>query len=245
MTSVSEILRSLPDSPVDKVARTDPLYDQIYDIMWRKILDGAVLVGKRLRDVEWAENLNVSRTPVREAFRKLQQDGILEPVANGGYVLKAIGPSDLNLLYRCRAVLEALAVRDFKGEISKQDIDALYALIERTKKKLAEREFQEVFMLNTQFHRYFIEGSQNPYARHVIEHISRLTLFARSSLKLMIEKNPALTNDYSDHLSLNQKRHEQIVALVEKGDFDAAGDCMQNHLFETGIGMQELMSRDK
>jgi len=245
MTPVSDILRLAADSATDKVARTDPLYDQIYEIMWRKILEGAVPVGKRLRDVEWAENLNVSRTPVREAFRKLQQDGILEPVANGGYVLKAMGPSDLNLLYRCRAVLEALAVRDFKGKISKDDISALYALIERTKKKLTQRKFQEVFLLNTQFHRYFIDGSQNPYARHVIEHISRLTLYARSSLKLIIEKNPDLTNDYVDHLYLNQQRHEQIVALVEKGDFDAAGDCMQNHLFETGIGMQELISRNK
>ncbi|MGD9768251.1 MAG: GntR family transcriptional regulator [Pseudolabrys sp.] len=245
MTSVSDILRAAAENATDRVARTDPLYDQIYDIMWRKILDGAVPVGKRLRDVEWAENLNVSRTPVREAFRKLQQDGILDPVANGGYVLKAIGPSDLNLLYRCRAVLEALAVRDFKGEISRADIDALYALIKKTRERLAERAFQEVFMLNTRFHRYFIEGSQNPYARHVIEHISRLTLYARSSLKLMIEKNPVLTNDYVDHLLLNQKWHEQILALVEKGDFDAAGDAMQNHLFETGVGMQELISREK
>lgn len=245
MTPVSDIFRLATDVSTDKVARNDPLYDQIYEIMWRKILEGAVPVGKRLRDVEWAENLNVSRTPVREAFRKLQQDGILDPVANGGYTLKVMGPSDLNLLYRCRAVLEALAVRDFKGEISKDDIAALYALIERTRQKLALREFQEVFTLNTQFHRYFINGSQNPYARHVIEHISRLTLYARSSLKLMIEKNPGLTNDYVEHLYLNQTRHQQIVELVEKGDFDGAADCMQNHLFETGIGMQELIARNK
>lgn len=243
MSQVSDILRIATERANDKVARTDPLYDQIYDIMWRKILEGDVPVGKRMRDVEWAENLNVSRTPVREAFRKLQQDGILEPVANGGYVLKQIGPSDLNLLYRCRAVLEALAVRDFKGQISRADIDGLYALIERTRKKLEEREFQEVFALNTQFHRYFIDASQNPYARHVIEHISRLAMFARSSLKLMIQKNPDLTNDYVGHLYLNQERHEQIVGFVEKGDLDAAGDRMQEHLFETGIGMQDLMSR--
>lgn len=242
MTSVSDLLRL--GQATDKVARTDPLYDQIYEIMWRKILEGAVPVGKRLRDVEWAENLNVSRTPVREAFRKLQQDGILAPVSNGGYVLKAMGPSDLNLLYRCRAVLEALAVRDFKGEISKADIAALYALIERTKQKIGLREFQEVFLLNTQFHRYFIDGSQNPYARHVIENISRLTLYARSSLKLMIEKNPALTTDYIDHLMLNQTRHWQIVEFVEAGDFDAAADCMELHLFETGLGMQEMISRN-
>jgi DNA-binding GntR family transcriptional regulator len=245
MASVNEVLRAAADNAADKVARTDPLYDQIYEIMWRKILEGAVAVGKRLRDVEWAENLNVSRTPVREAFRKLQQDGILESVPTGGYVLKEIGPSDLNLLYRCRAVLEALAVRDFKGDISAEDIAGLYALIERTKKKLAQREFQDVFTLNTQFHRYFIDGSQNPYARHVIGQISRLTLYARSSLKLMIQKNPAMTDDYVDHLALNQQRHEQIVQWVEKGDLDAAGDCMQDHLFETGIGMQELIGRNK
>ena len=140
---------------------------------------------------------------------------------------------------RVQPITDALGA----GKISPKP--GLYALIERTKKKLAQREFQDVFTLNTQFHRYFIDGSQNPYARHVIGQISRLTLYARSSLKLMIQKNPAMTEDYVDHLALNQQRHEQIVQWVEKGDLDAAGDCMQDHLFETGIGMQELIGRNK
>jgi DNA-binding GntR family transcriptional regulator len=243
MSQVSTILRLANERAYEKVARTDPLYDQIYDIMWRKILDGLVPVGKRMRDVEWAENLNVSRTPVREAFRKLQQDGVLEPVANGGYVLKALGASDLNLLYRCRAVLEALAVRDFKRNIGRKDIDTLHDMIRRTRKTLVDRDLREASLLNVEFHRFFVDGSENPYAKHVIDHITRLALFARASLRLKIERNVTLTNDYVDQLYLNLERHEQIVSFVEQGDFDAAGDRMQQHLFECGAGLQDLMAR--
>jgi DNA-binding GntR family transcriptional regulator len=228
-----------------KIERSEPLYDQIYEIIWRDILDGAVPVGKRMRDVEWAEKLQVSRTPVRESFRKLQQDGILDPVGNGGYVLKTIGPADLNLLYRCRAALEALAVRDAAGSVSEADIASLYSLIEKTQEKLKERNFQDVFVLNTQFHDYFISSSHNSYVRYLIDNIGRLILYARSSLKLMIAQNPGLTNDYAEHLLLNQVRHRSILEWVERGDFDAAADCMQDHLFETGLGMKELISRIK
>lgn len=223
------------------VTRSEPLYDQIYEIVWQSILDGDVPMGQRLRDVEWAARLKVSRTPVREAFRKLQQDGILEPLGNGRHVLKKIGPDELRSLYRCRAVLEALALRDIEKPLSRKDIDFLKGLTERTDKALKERNFKQVFDFNTRFHDVLVSASANAHVVDLIAHIGRLILYSRSALKLLISQKPSLTTDYAEHLVRSQMHHRQILERLEARDLDGAADCMQAHLFDTGDGMCALV----
>mgnify|MGYP003350718015 FL=1 len=91
------------------------LFEQIHGILWDKIRSGEIVAGQRLKDIEWARKLNVSRTPVREAMRKMQQEGVLVPLAQGGYEVRATSRTDLIELYRCRAALEALATEEEIG----------------------------------------------------------------------------------------------------------------------------------
>src|SRR4029077_6682136 len=88
------------------------LFEQIHGILWEKIRSGEIESGQRLKDIEWARKLNVSRTPVREAMRKMQQEGVLIPLAQGGYEVRPTSRADLIELYRCRAALEALAAEE-------------------------------------------------------------------------------------------------------------------------------------
>ncbi|TCT06777.1 GntR family transcriptional regulator [Aquabacter spiritensis] len=225
------------------LVRTEPLYDQIYEILWEKILALEIVAGTRLRDVEWAEKLEVSRTPVREALRKLQKDGVLEPVGHGRYVLKRISPTELRALYRCRAVLEALAVRDLAGHLKPRELAALAALVEKTQTALDAQDFRSAFQFNTEFHQRLTTASGNTYLLLLLENIRRLILFARSTLRTLIEQSDSLSGMYAEHLGRSQSYHLAIVAALEAGDYDGAARAMEQHLFNTAEDMSTIFER--
>ncbi len=225
------------------LVRTEPLYDQIYEILWEKILALEIVAGTRLRDVEWAEKLQVSRTPVREALRKLQKDGSLEPVGHGRYILKRIGPSELRALYRCRAVLEALALRDLKGRLKPRELSSLSALVEKTQACIDKHDFQSAFQLNTEFHSRLTTLSGNAYLMLLLGNIQRLILYARSSLRVMIEQSTSLTGMYAEHLDHSQAHHAAILEALEAQDYDRAAQRMEQHLFQTAEDMSIIFER--
>jgi DNA-binding GntR family transcriptional regulator len=223
--------------------RTEPLYDQIYDLLWQRILALEIPAGTRMRDIEWAEKLGVSRTPVREALRKLQKDGVLEATGHGRYVLKRIDADDLRSLYRCRAVLEGLALRELKPHISPDDIKRLSLIVQKTDASLAAHDFRTAYQLNTEFHSESVGLVRNPHLQMLLDTLRRLILYARSSLRVMIEGDEALTTMYAEHLQKTQKHHRSILAAITAHDFDKAAMEMENHLFETGEHMAAILSK--
>lgn len=219
--------------------RVGPLYDQVYEVLWARILSGEIGHGTRLSDLEWSAKLNVSRTPVREAMRKLQQDGVLLPLTRGGYEVRRMQAQDLQSLYRCRAVLEALAVREAAPNISPRQIEKLTKLVQQTKSALESRDFEKAFKLNTQFHEALVSFSGNPYLENLLKGLRRMILFARSSL-MVAAHDPKLAHEYAEHLSHTQRDHQQILDFLQKGNAQAAANQMQEHLFSTGDDMSDI-----
>ena len=218
------------------VNRSDPLYDQVYEALWSRIVSGEIKPGTRLSDLQWSANLNVSRTPVREAMRKLQQDGVLLPLSRGGYEVLRISAQDLQKLYRCRAVLESLAVREATENITKRQIEKLEQLFEQTEQAVAEQKFDRAFKLNTQFHQTIVHYCGNPYLQSLLSNLSRMILFARSSL-MIAANNSQIARPYAEHLESTQKDHREILELLKSGDAGAAARRMEEHLFATGENM--------
>ena len=221
------------------VNRSDPLYDQVYEALWSRIASGEIKPGSRLSDLQWSANLNVSRTPVREAMRKLQQDGVLLPLSRGGYEVLRISAQDLQKLYRCRAVLESLAVREATENITKRQLEKLKQLFEQTEQAVADKKFDQAFKLNTQFHQSIVQYCGNPYLQGLLSNLSRMILFARSSL-MIAAHNPDTVRPYAEHLESTQKDHREILELLSAGDAVAAARRMEEHLFATGENMGRI-----
>ncbi len=219
------------------VVRPEPLYDQVYEILWEKIIDLEIAAGTRLRDVEWAEKLNVSRTPVREALRKLQKDGVLQALNNGRYILKPISSPDLRAIYRCRAALEALAIRDLAGRIPPKEVTKLRALVEQTTLALEKEDYVLVFRLHTEFHERLTVLSANSYLLVLLGNIRRLILYARASLRALVGTDQGLKESYAEQVQRSQAHHAEIMAAIVAQDFERAANQMEQHLFETAEDM--------
>jgi DNA-binding GntR family transcriptional regulator len=223
------------------VERSDHLYDQIYEILWEKILTREIIPGQRLSDADWARQLNVSRTPAREAMRKLEQEGMLLPLPRGGYELRAVNPRDLKGLYQCRAVLEGLAAHEAAGSLSSADCGRLDQLITTTEQHVAERAFDEALKCNTEFHSRIIEAAENPHLIRLLQSLRRLILFNRVSLINATRLNPQADLSYAGHIERTQQGHRSILHALRTGDGAKASSLMQAHIFETAEDMDKIL----
>jgi len=100
-----------------------------YEQIRARILNGDIRPGDRLREVELADDLGLSRTPVREAIRRLEQDGIVEHAAHKGAVVRSLDQSSITELYTIREVLEGTAARLAAQHANDAEIDALEAVL--------------------------------------------------------------------------------------------------------------------
>jgi DNA-binding GntR family transcriptional regulator len=223
------------------IERANPLYDQIYEILWEKILAGEIAPGERLSDVDWARRLDVSRTPAREAMRKLEQEGMLLPLPRGGYELRAVDPRDLRGLYRCRAALEGLAAREAAEKLSEADCLSLEQVIASTERHVSARAFDAALKDNTQFHARIIEAAQNPHLSRLLHSLRRLILFNRISLINAARLDPHADRSYRGHIERTQHDHRLILQALHRGDGEAASTLMQSHLFATAEDMDAIL----
>lgn len=223
------------------IERANPLYEQIYEILWEKILRGEIAPGQRLSDVDLARRLDVSRTPAREAMRKLEQEGMLLPLPRGGYELRAVDARDLKGLYRCRAALEGLAAREAAEKLSTAACNNLDHVIDRTERHVLNLAFDDALKGNTEFHARIVEAAQNPHLFRLLQSLRRLILFNRLSLINAARLDPQADRSYRGHIERTQDDHRQIAQALRRGDGEAACQLMQSHLFATADDMDAIL----
>ncbi|MBE9064778.1 GntR family transcriptional regulator [cf. Phormidesmis sp. LEGE 11477] len=223
---------------MDAPARSSHLFEQIHEILWHKILGGEIEPMQRLKDVEWAKRLGVSRTPVREAMRKMQQEGILIPLSQGGYEVRAVSVDDLHGLYRCRSALEVQAIREAFNNFSPKTQNQFEVLIRKADKAIDKGDFDKVFQLNSEFHRTLIELSQNTHLVGLCETLQKLILYYRSALLNRVKSDSSRQEEYIKRLQTKQVEHRAIIDALAEQDVERAAELMQCHLLETAQHME-------
>ena len=126
--------------------------EKTYDYLKTNILSGHFVPGERLAEEHLAEELGVSRTPVREALHKLEQEGLIEPLESRGFCVPRDSLDDIEDLFDIRTVLEGYTLKIICERITDQEIAMLGEIIEKANDALRRKRIDEVFQLNTQFH---------------------------------------------------------------------------------------------
>lgn len=143
---------------MEKISRErfKPIRDEVYDIIKNEILNGGYVPGERLIETETAKQLDVSRTPVREAFRKLEIDGLVEYVPNKGTVVAEVEKNEIKEIYQVRKVIETLIAEKAAVNISDELVDELKDNVERFK---VATNYQEIIELAERFNNIISEAS--------------------------------------------------------------------------------------
>jgi len=126
--------------------------EKTYDYLKANILSGHFIPGERLAEEHLAEELGVSRTPVREALHKLEQEGLIEPLESRGFRVPQDSPEEIEDLFDIRTVLEGYTLKIICERITDEQIAMLEEIIEKADDALRRKRIDEVFQWNTQFH---------------------------------------------------------------------------------------------
>ena len=202
-------------SGIDNIGRL-PLSEQVYNILRKAIIDGILKPDTKLNEVKIAERLEVSATPVREAFRKLAVDGLVVIIPWKGVRVKGYNQDEIVDMYQLREVVEGLGARlatKLMDESTKSELRDLYDSANKSS------DAQEVVELNSLFHLIIIEASKN----------ERVKLFLQEC-KEMINRDMYLSSYDNVRMRACQCEHFDILEAICKGDEYAAEEAMRKHI---------------
>jgi DNA-binding GntR family transcriptional regulator len=126
--------------------------EKTYESLKADIFSGRFSPGERLTEEHLAEELGVSRTPVREALHKLEQDGLIQPLGGRGFCIPRDSREEIEDLFELRTVLEGYTLKIICEKITDGQIAMLEGIVGKADDALRRKRIEEVFDWNTQFH---------------------------------------------------------------------------------------------
>jgi DNA-binding GntR family transcriptional regulator len=186
------------------------------------ITSGALRPGERLVEQTLAEELGVSRAPLREALRQLTGEGLVVAVPHKGTTVVELTKDDILEIYRLRAALEPLAVERLIELRNPEHLVDLRGIIAELQAALPERDPIAVASLDMRFHERMCELSGLP----------RL-LTAWRGLGNQLRSYFTVADYFYDDYSLVDN-HEQLVKVIEQGDPEQAYEAVQRHILGAG-----------
>ncbi|TCL00596.1 GntR family transcriptional regulator [Shimia isoporae] len=201
----------------DETSQPDGLHgNAAYAALLSEIRNGALSPGDRLRETDLAARLGISRTPVREAIRQLEADGLVTHVPRQGASVRSLNYAEVMELYEMRAVLEGTAARLAVRSASDVEIAELRALNEEIR---AAGEGTRAFHLNRSFHALLLNSAKNRF----------LAKSVQAMQKAMMILGPT-TLSQSERFENAVKEHGDVLDALEARDADAAEAAMRRHI---------------
>jgi DNA-binding GntR family transcriptional regulator len=211
--------------------RSGETVDRTADLLKQQILEGRLVPGQRLISRDLIEELGISRGSLREAFRRLVADGLVDLIPNRGAVVRHLSVDEIANLYQVREALEGFAARRAAEVIDEGDNRARFTeVLERGRRHFTHPDFQAFVVDNRQFHRIIVDMCNNPQLSELIDRY-QLPVF-------MIQLRQRIGVDAIVRNSLAE--HEAIAAGILAGDPDAASKAMQQHLWHSADALVKL-----
>lgn len=211
-----------------------PLRDRAYRALRDAIVSGQLAPGERLVEARLAQELGVSRNPVREALRRLEHEGLASRLPRGGMAVAEVNLRDVAEVYAVRSVLEGLAARLAARRLREEQLELLRRSVEEGERARETGDLEELVRSSTTFHAVILEAAGNARLSALLEaldnHISR---FRR--LSLQAEGGPAEVLE----------EHRQLLALLEQGQEEEAERLMRSHLERSGKVIIQFLGRKK
>jgi DNA-binding GntR family transcriptional regulator len=196
-----------------------PAADRVYTELRRRILHGVLPAGTLINEISTAAELDVSRTPVREALRELLSEGLVHEGARRQTVV-AGASSELDREVRLmRIALESLAVREAAGRNTPSSTDMLRLTMIRTRRALAAGDINVALDCDDEFHVHIAQLADLPLIADTVRRLRGLTRL------IGLARGRTL-----DELAVSAAEHEAIIDAIEAGDPGTAEQAVRQHL---------------
>lgn len=191
--------------------------ESVYERLCEDIRAGVLAPGSRLREAEIAERLSVSRTPVREAIRRLEAEGLVDHLPRSGATVRRLDYSETMELYEMRTVLEGTAARLAARAASPVELEELQAI--NAEMRAADGQPERLVRLNRQFHRRLLEASRNRFLLRAMATVENTLLILGASSMHLPERAVAAVAE-----------HGEVLDALLIRDGAAAEAAMRRHM---------------
>ena len=203
--------------------RAIPLRDQIYVLVRKAIVTGKISPGAPINEVEIAARLGISRTPVREAVKKVSDEGLVDVFAQNGTFVAHISRKQVEEAYIIRIALELESIRRAAGTINSNQLDDLESIIDAQESAVRRARFDVAIARDDDFHRYIAEVNGLTMLWKVVD-ISKAQM---DRCRLLSLPSPGAGQE-------TIAQHRSILAALRAHDAAAAMQALQAHL-ETSL----------
>lgn len=207
-----------------------PLRELVFEALREAIIQGRLHPGERLMEIQLAEELGVSRTPVREAIRKLELEGLVLMIPRKGAYVSEISMKDIADVFEIRRALEGLAARLAAERATEQEIERL----ERALVKIAEiaqaEDLDGAVALDTDFHEELMAASHNPRLSQLV-----------SNLREQIQRFRLTSLSHPGRVKLAVEEHRKIVDAIASHDADLAQNLAYEHIENAENSLMEVI----
>ncbi|MDJ0630141.1 MAG: GntR family transcriptional regulator [Rhodobacter sp.] len=205
--------------------------DKIAEALEEQIFDGTFADGDRLDEIRLAAQFGVSRTPLREAFQRLAQSGLIEQIPRRGVFVRQPGPVELMEMFEVMAELEATCARLAARRIGDTALEEMRQTNARCSAAVQSQDADAYYRENERFHLILYRQSGNGFLEQECLRLHRrLKPYRRVQLRLR------------GRMAQSMAEHEAIVAALENGDSAAAAEAVRAHVAVQGARFQDLMA---
>jgi DNA-binding GntR family transcriptional regulator len=205
--------------------RNQNLRHTVLEPIRNAILFGQLPVGERLMEAEIAEQMGVSRGPVREALQQLEREGLVLSYAHRGTVVTAVDEDEVDVLYHLRAELEGFAVQSLMRREAPPPIAALQTLVDAMRAAAQSEQLTDLAEKDLEFHRLIVDSSG---------HRILAAVWSGMDGPIRARLYRSLTGPFAGELlGYTAESHQPIVDAMALGESDRAVTAMKQHILET------------
>jgi DNA-binding GntR family transcriptional regulator len=220
-----------------KVVQSQTLQNQVYEYLHEKIVSGHIPPGQRIVEEQISQETGVSRSPIREAIRRLSSEGLVSVSPRGGVKVYRPTFSDFKYLYELRLSLEPTAAYYATLRMNAKQYSTLADLAEEMDLMVEQKNLEKLKNLSTQFHFNIIEASGNPYLIKTMNQLYSLITFYRNAV-LNIPRR----------LEEGAEEHKAVWQAIKSRDEKAAEMLMRTHIqndYQFYISMHSKVESEK
>jgi DNA-binding GntR family transcriptional regulator len=208
-------------TPLENLAylNVELLPEKIANSLRKAIVEGQLLPGTRLVESDLTQRFNVSRIPLREAFRVLEGEGLINIVPHRGAIVSRLRDEELVELFKVRALFEIFAVKYLAENPSPALFKKLDSIINQMRKVVSSADVSTYYGLAAEFHETLISGANN----YVLAHLY-------GQIKGKLNRYQAALSRLPDSPRKSIAEHKKIVKFIKSGEKDLASKATQEHI---------------
>ena len=208
-----------------------PLRDEVFNTLRERILKGVYKPGERLMEIHLADQLGVSRTPIREAIRMLELEGLVKMVPRKGAQVAKISKEDLQDVLEVRKALDTLSVKLACERITEDEIKLLNNAEREFEKALASKDVREIAEADVAFHDVIHSATKNGRLKSMISNLAeRIYRYRFEYIKQQSDGGKTLMLE-----------HREIMRCIESRDVESAVKATEIHIDNQEISSSEQL----